>query len=220
MDLDRIEQFKNTKLIYDAMPEIKEFIIPTRSLEKLEPQLKKLGLFKDTRLIPYTIVKGFNVSKALNIGVRESKYDQIIITSPEVKPQPDLLTQLKKSIGQNIICSAVDEDSEGKLSPLVHNGFRSENPAMYFLALFNKKDIEAINGWDEAFMDGYAYEDNDFGERWNRAGLPFVVRDDLNGVHQYHPRSETIVNGFMTNLDLFNKNNADGIIKPVKGLML
>jgi predicted glycosyltransferase involved in capsule biosynthesis len=72
------------------------------------------------------------------------------------------------------------------VASLVHKGFRDMTPAMYFLAMFNKRDIEAINGWDEAFMQGYAYEDDDFGQRWVRAGLPFQLREDIQGVHQYH----------------------------------
>lgn len=221
MDTDRLEQFTNTKRAYDSMPQKKEFIIPTRTKHKVAKYLDENDLIKDVRLIPYKVEVGFNCSKALNIGVRNAKYDNIIITSPEVKPLTNVLEQLSEHVGKNIICEVLDEDENHKVvMSLVNKSFRNDSPAYYFLAMFNKKDIEAINGWDEEFMRGYAYEDNDFGERWNRAGLPFEIREDIQGQHQYHPRTETIPGGANTNFTTFNQNNAKGVIKCLNGLQM
>lgn len=218
LDTNRLEQFKETKRVYDDSPQKKEFVVPTRNAHKVMDYLESNGLTKDVRVIPYTHEHGFNPSMALNLGVRKSKYDHIVITSPEVKPMTDVLAQFEESLGKNLICQVFDQDEQGNLTVLVSNGFRSESPAMYFLALFNKGDIEKINGWDEEFMKGYAYEDNDFGARWNRAGLPFEIREDIQAVHQYHPRGETIPGGLSTNLEIFNRNNAQGIVRCKKGL--
>lgn len=217
MDLDRLEQFANTKKAYDAMPQKKEFVIPTRT-PHLFKTLADKGLTKDVITILYTIDHGFNCSKALNLGVKNANYDNIVITSPEVKPRTDVLTQFEEAKGRNIICKVDDEDEEGNLTPLVYKGYRSDTPAMYFLAMFNKEDIETINGWDEEFMLGYAYEDNDFGDRWKRAGLPFEIREDIQAVHQYHPRKETVPGGTNINFQLYNENNAKGIVKCMNGL--
>lgn len=219
MDKDRLEQFANTKRAYDSMPQVKEFVIPTRFKEEVSAYLKKHKLDKDVRLISYTVEKGFNCSKALNIGVRNAKYDHIIITSPEVKPLSNVLEQLEDSLGENVICSVSDEAENGELTSLVHQGYRSDTPGMYFLAMFNKSDIETINGWDEEFMNGYAYEDNDFGSRWVRAELPFRLREDIRAVHQYHERSESIPGGISINLELYNKNNANGVVRCKNGLV-
>lgn len=219
IDTNRLEQFKNTKRVYDKMPQIKEFIMPTRSYDKVKAYFDKHKLNKNVRLVPYEHKLGFNPSKAFNLGVRKAKYDQIIITSPEVMPKTDVLHQLEGFIGQNVICQVWDEDVDGKIAmSLVHNGFRSDSPAMYFLAMFNRKDLEIINGWDEEFMRGYAYEDNDFGDRWKRAELPFIVVDEIQAVHQYHPRSETIPSGSHINLKTYNDNNANSVIACKKGL--
>jgi len=219
IDVNRLEQFKNTKRAYDKMPQTKEFVLPTRSYDKVKAYLDKHKLNKNVRLIPYEHEIGFNPAKALNLGAREAKYDQIIITSPEVMPKTDVLHQLESLVGENIVCQVWDEGEDGKITmSLVHNGFRSDTPAMYFLAMFNRKDLEAINGWDEEFMRGYAYEDNDFGDRWKRAELPFKVVDEIQAVHQYHPRSETIPSGAVINLKTYNDNNANGVIACQKGL--
>ena len=215
-----MEQFTNTKRAYDAMPETKEFVIMTRSEPEVKKYLDEHNLSKDVRLIPYTVDVGFNCSKALNLGVRSAKYSSIIITSPEVKPTTAVLEQLEKLVGTNVLCQVFDEDENNKVvKSLVNSRFRSESPRMYFLAMFNKSDIEKINGWDEEFMKGYAFEDDDFGARWARAKIPFVMRDDIQAVHQYHPRGETIAGGQAINKQKLRNNNAAGIIKCANGLV-
>lgn len=218
MDTNRLKQFTVTKRVYDEMPQTKEFLIPTRELEGVKQYLEDNDLMKDVTLLPYKVKSGFNPSKAFNMGVRASQYDNIIITSPEIKPTSDVLEQLSECLGKNIICEVWDEDIDGNLSILVCSTFRSESPAYYFLAMFNKRDVKSINGWDEEFMKGYAYEDNDFGDRWKRAGLPYEFRDDITAVHQYHPRSETIRNGSQINFEHYNENTDNGVVWCKNGL--
>jgi hypothetical protein len=173
---------------------------------------------KDVRLFPYKVKEGFNPSRAFNLGVKEAKYDNIIITSPEVKPSTDVLEQLSKLLDKNVVCQVSDQDEKGNLVILVCSTYRADNPAMYFLAMFKREDLEKINGWDEEFMKGYAYEDNDFGERWVRAGLPFEVHDEIQAVHQYHPRGETIRGGMATNQLHFYHNTDAGVTYCKNGL--
>lgn len=218
MDTNRLEQFLHTKRAYDESPIEKEFLIPTRSYLEVMTYLEKHQLLKDVNLIPYEHERGFNPSMALNLGLSNAKYENIIVTSPEVKPLTDVLGQLSGYKGKNVICQTFDQDADGNLNVLVCKGYRDKTPAMYFLAMFQKKDIEAINGWDEDFMLGYAYEDNDFGERWKRAGLPFKVVDHIKALHQYHPRGETIKGGSNINFAKFNENNDKGVIRCEHGM--
>lgn len=218
LDENRLELFKVTKRLYDKQSPNCEFIIPTRNELKVARYLDDNKLSKGVKIIPYTVKEGFNCSKALNIGVRAAKYASVIITSPEVKPTTNVLEQLEPLRGKNVICQVADQDENGNLSILVCSTFRADNPAMYFLAMFNKKDIEKINGWDEDFMNGYAYEDNDFGARFARAGLPYEFHDEIQATHQYHPRLETISGGLTTNLNKFQANNANAIVQAVNGL--
>lgn len=219
MDENRLTQFAVTKRLYDAMPQVKEFVIPTRSKAAVAKYLKAEKLQKNVRLIPYEVEKGFNPSKAFNLAVNNAKYDHIIITSPEVMPRTDVLSQFDEVLGQNVVAQVFDQDPDGVLTTLVNHGYRDQSPAMYFLAMFNRCDIESINGWDEDFMAGYAYEDDDFGARWNRAGIPWVMREDIQAVHQYHPRSETIVGGAGTNFSKYNANNDAGVVRVTNGLV-
>jgi hypothetical protein len=218
MDTGRLEQFKVTKQVYDKMPQKMEFVIATRSKVDVAKYLKENKLSKGVRLISYTISSGFNPAKGLNIAVKNAKYPTIIITSPEVKPTYDTLEKLEKEIGKNVVCQVYDENEDHTIYSLVHKGFRDENPAMYFLAMFNKSDIEKINGWDMDFMKGYAYEDNDFGSRWARAGIPWKLREDITALHQWHPRSETIPNGSSINMNKYFENIDNNVTVCANGL--
>lgn len=220
IDANRLEQFKETKRAYDTFPQVKEFVMPTRSIDKVSEYFETYGLMKDVRLFPYKVEQGFNVSRALNIGVRNATYDNIIITSPEVKPLTQVLEQLEGFTGQNVVCQVFDTREDGTIGDtLVSKIFRADTPAMYFLAMFQKSDIEKVNGWDEEFMKGYAYEDNDFGERWVRADLPFIVNDEIKALHQYHPRSETIHGGMAINFQKYHENTDKGVIRCTNGLI-
>lgn len=220
IDTNRLEQFKKTKLAYDKMPQIKEFVMPTRSYSEVAEYLANNDLSKDVRLIPYSHDKGFNPSKALNLGVANAIYKQIIISSPEVMPLTDVLRQLEGFVGRNVVCQVFDSKEDGTMGiSLVNKIFRADNPGMYFLAMFNKSDILKINGWDEDFMKGYAYEDNDFGERWTRAGIPFEVNDEIKGFHQYHPRSETIHGGAVINQQHFYDNTDNNVTYCKNGIL-
>ena len=200
------------------MPQEKEFIIFTREEFKVGRYLDDNKLMKDVRLFPYKVEHGFNPSKAFNLGVKEAKYENIIITSPEVKPITDVLEQLSKLLDKNVVCQATDQMEDGNLVALVNSSYRCESPYMYFLAMFRKEDIEKINGWDEDFMKGYAYEDNDFGDRWIRAGLPFEVHDEIQALHQFHPRGETIKGGMAINMQHYHDNTDAGVTYCKNGL--
>lgn len=218
IDTNRLKQFKHTKQVYDTFPQEKEFILPTRSYEAVRKYLEDNDLMANVTLIPYEHEIGFNPAKALNIGVRNANYENIIISSPEVKPTTQVLEQLTEYAGQNVVCQVFDQGEQGDLKTLVCKGYRDDMPAMYFLAMFQKSDIEKINGWDEDFMKGYAYEDNDFGARWVRAGLPFVMVDEIQALHQYHPRAETIPGGITVNLNTYNENTNKGVTFCANGL--
>lgn len=220
IDTDRFEQFTKTKRIYDTYPQVKEFILPTRHHEEVRKYLTEHDLMKDVKIISYECDLFTSPVKAFNIGVRNAQYDQIIITSPETIPLTDVLPQLEGFIGRNVVCQVYDENAEGTQPMiLVNKIFRADDPGMYFLAMFNKSDIYKINGWDEDFMKGYAYDDNDFGARWKRAGLPFEINEEIKALHQYHPRGETIHGGMAINQQHFYKNTDNNITYCKNGLL-
>lgn len=220
MDADRFPQFARTKRAYDAMPQVKEIIIPTRRYEEVATYLHEHHLSNGVCVPCYTYEGGFNPAMALNIGVKVALFDTIIITCPEVLPAPDVLDRLSKKVGSNVVCQVWAMDEQGnRIMSLVNSQFRSSTPGFYFLAMYNRADIEAINGWDERFMEGHSHEDEDFGNRWVRAGLPFEVDDDIQAEHQYHPPHGELAPGANAiNARILAENNYHQITRCVKGL--
>ena len=59
--------------------------------------------------------------------------------------------------------------------------------------------VKAIDGYDEAFMAGFWYDDNDFFYRLWEAGLNFTFTNSLHGTHIHHERTALSQAGISTN---------------------
>jgi hypothetical protein len=184
-----------------------EFIVITRNPVATIPP----GI---TQVIPYEFSGRIcNPAKALNIGVRNARNPNIVITCPEVMPLTPVLYQFEKLVGQNVLAQVFEDGT-----PLVSSTFRAELPGLYFLAMYNLDAIKKINGWDEAFMQGSAWEDTDFGERLKRAGISYRIEDSIQARHQHHDRFWDPVTTRI-NRQIFESNNTWGLVRPKKGLV-
>lgn len=189
-----------------------EFLLISRSIKDCPP-------IPNTRLIKYEYFgEYFNPSKAFNIGIREALYENVLIISPEVKPVTDIIGKFSTLERGNYVCSALDQQEDGKISVLVNSQYRSETPAMYFTALFKKEDILDINGWDENFCSGIAWEDDDFGARFVGAGKKFEILEDCKVLHMWHPRNYMNV-GWDINRIVFEINRTRNIIRCPNGII-
>lgn len=88
MDSERLPQFKVTKELYDEMPQVKEFVIPTREIDRVQAFLEENKLMKDVRLIPYEVAVGFNPSKAFNIGYEKLSTTRLLLLAQRSSHQP------------------------------------------------------------------------------------------------------------------------------------
>lgn len=215
-DPDRVSLFEKTLDHYMARDVLRgrvEFLVVSRSFHHLPFSCSFV------RVIHYDYpFEDFNPAMALNIGIQNAQCDNIVFTSPEVRPQSNVITQLMESERDNYLCKVWDLNERGyKTRALVTKHYRSQHPGMYFLACFKKEDLVAINGVDEAFCGGYACEDEDFGHRFNRAGLKFTLREDIIAHHQYHERvfkaEPRKING-----KILLENDMNGIIRCKNGL--
>jgi len=188
-DKTRIPQLLMTLSFYIkfGIPKNIEFILVSRTFK----QLKVPGV--NVKVINYKWDgKYFNPSMAFNLGIKNAAYNNIIITSPEVAPISDVLNQFVTAKRGNYVCLVYDIGETGETRGiLVNSKHRNKDPSFYFLAMFKKEDLEKINGWDEEYMNGYAWEDRDFGARFVKAGIKFEMKDDITGAHQFHGRLMT-----------------------------
>jgi hypothetical protein len=196
-----------------------EILIVTRTIESMEEII-------ENELLPIRLIKYndggpyFNPARALNLGVSRAYYDNIIITGPEVKPITNIIEQFKSLPKGNYVCQVFDLNQDGSIRlSLVNKNFRGDTPGFCFLAMYRKEDIIAINGWDEQFCDGKAYEDEDFGKRWVRAGIPFEVREDIQANHQWHLRND-VKKGLEINKKIMDQHDSCGLIRAERGFNL
>ena len=217
-DTNRVPLFLNTLAKYQefGIPKKVEIIIVSRTFTELVIP----GV--DIKVVHYKHDgEFFCPSLAFNLGVKAAKYKNIIVGHPEVKPLNDVLSLLFKSKRRNYVCRVLDLNENGeRTGVLFGTGHREEWIGLYFLACYKREDIEAINGWDMRFMDGYANEDIDFGQRLLNAKKPCIIRDDIMGEHQWHSRKvyEGSTKEWQFNRDLFNENKTNCVGYVENGL--
>ncbi|NUQ66109.1 MAG: hypothetical protein HUU20_26910 [Pirellulales bacterium] len=209
---DRLALFANTLRRYRELGLERyryEFVVPTRTL-------RSPGLLDDLqvrhRLVPYSHRgETINPSMALNLGVRHSQHETIVVQSPEVIAVSDVLGQFAALPEGNYVAQVWDLGPAGRRERrLAVPDFIEYTAGAYFLAQFRRADLAAINGWDEDFMGGYCFEDNDFGRRWHAAGLPVQLREKIVAEHQWHPRTSGITPGWKRNCRLYYRKKARG----------
>lgn len=215
-EVDRIDLFRLTQKEIEKQLEGMEYeiIVPTRTITSELDDVKNCTIVR----YQYPSLPYFSSVKAWNYGIRVSKYDNIIFMSNEIMPAEGIMLRLANHDQDNVICQVFDMGKDGNVAmSLVNTGFRSGTPSMFFLAMFNRKDLEVINGFDERFIGSYAYEDDDFGARWGRAHLPFFVDDSLVAYHLWHPRGNLGQDNNLS-ITLFKENNDKRVTSVAKGL--
>jgi hypothetical protein len=218
-ELSRLELLRRTLDAYKSygVGSRVEFLIVSRTIHSLAglPDIGRMHLIKYNWEGEH-----FCPALALNLGVKHARSDRIIITCPEVRPVTDVLFQLHRLKPGNYVCNVFDQHADGawKGFSLVNTQYRAETPAYYFLAMFRRHALYELNGWDLDFMGGYASEDDDFGARFVRAGFRHEVLDDVQAVHQYHPRLHCGGPAFDRNRAIYNRNNENGVTRCKRGL--
>lgn len=128
-----------------------------------------------------------------NRGAEEARNDILVLTNPEVVPEPGVLEALKLALGKTtyvaaacvdeggaVFChSAQDDRAHSRMgrAPVPHGA------GLHFLAMLNKTLFEHIGGFDEAYREGAGFEDNDFLWKLHYAGAQFKIVDDPQVVH-------------------------------------
>lgn len=218
---DRLNLFRNTiNSIRSYTEDIRDdFEILTLAHENNKEMEEYIISLKDEFDIKYVLHdfpdpnKRSNPAYAYNLGCNLSKYDSIVISSPEVRHKTEVIKQLMKLVGQNIIAKSVELNKDGSFRRINMGSTvptRRDDPGMYFLAMYNKDDFISIGGIDEAFMSQPGWEDRDFGRRFKAKGIPFKVLDEIVTEHQYHPRAAN--QKFIENNKLMKKNQRENII--------
>jgi len=136
---------------------------------------------------------------ALNIGVKASSGDIIVLSCAEMYHIGDLLNQISTPVMKDYLALGIPEGKDDNgiyLSYLV--GAKKHNPTIYsqlsplnvklpFLLAMRREIYLEIGGYDEDFT-GQAYDDNDIVARLLAYGCEYV-QTKARCVHLFHKRS-------------------------------
>lgn len=205
-ETSRIDLFHKTLAAYcqHDLTDV-EFVIPTRTIDNIDFKV-------EFKLVKYEYSgngQGFNPALALNLGVRAASHDDVIITSPEVRPITNVIGQFRALPRGNYVARVFDCDEHGAhVRDITSSRFIKDLAGRYFLACYKREDIWRMNGWNLNYMGGYCWEDNDFGRAWTKhcdLGLISDVKllPDVVAEHQYHERHYGETPQWLRNKSLF-----------------
>jgi hypothetical protein len=141
---------------------------------------------------------GHNPSRAWNVGIREALGAWVGLSSPEVMHTlPTNLAWLEQAVWAlaranqlqtAVIADVYDETwRDTEFDGWIGGGVRER--MLNFLAVYPKAALVEMGGFDEDFLAGFAFEDNEFADRWVRRGGRYVfTHQQVTAEHLPHPR--------------------------------
>ena len=230
--IDRIVQFQNTLVSYKHWYGLRKdweiiLVIDPKCTRK-ELLLRQVSRYtKEGFVIRLVEAKSngnvYNPSSAFNLGVSFARGQFVIITSPEVYHDTDVLSGLDEMFDDDpyvyAVCACRNRKTpknprlalqsittHGELrGPLdawfQHSEYR---PAMYHFCSAMSRDLyNKIGGFDERFTAGYCFDDDDFRNNIQKADVEIVQLDYLLTYHQEHAGVKPA-----NHMDLWRRNKA------------
>lgn len=148
-----------------------------------------------------------NPSPMFNLGVRNSTGEYIVLTNPECLHQNNVLAGLDQEFEQDqglyVMCACqslvkcagrVDrfDDLKGQFH-MWYQHSQHNNRCLHFCSALSRLNYNLIEGFDEAYAHGIAYDDDDFREKIKAAKIEIVLADTLLVSHQEHTRQHQIL---------------------------
>ena len=138
-------------------------------------------------------------ARAWNMGFKAATSDFIYCISSETTQAEGNLARAQEIVGNGgVVLHGKAECSCGPQAPPEVNwggtapgnlfGDAAHPRPLGFIWAGPLEPVRKIGGFDEEFMKGYWYDDNDFFLRLWNTGLDFVFDDSVAGVHLHHER--------------------------------
>lgn len=126
----------------------------------------------------------FNRSRALNEGVKVALGDTYFFLDADMIVPPEAFERIRRVAQHGTVWfpECEREDERGNIISDHHC------TCGYGICAISREDFEKVGGWDEKFT-AWGYDDVDFKERCEKAGLG-ICRERLKGlIHQWHPNT-------------------------------
>lgn len=132
-------------------------------------------------------------------------------------PHPLLVADTKAALKDSIV-----EEYEIQPRPYRQDGFvRTLNMQATFAALYEKKWIMELGGWDEAFPGAWGFDDIELCTRLRINGINQHICPEMEAVHQWHPHLPLHIQGpaSAANDNYFQSKRLDLLKKGDEGLV-
>lgn len=138
-----------------------------------------------------------------NLGALNARGEYLVLTNPEGMHRSDILQGLDEEFEGNsdiyVVCSclSVKATSLSLAQSQVTGGLWYQHSVfrdvgLHFCSSLPAKIYSWLQGFDEEYAKGYAFDDDDFRNKIIEALIPIVTRDDLATLHLRHDKSQPI----------------------------
>jgi GT2 family glycosyltransferase len=152
----------------------------------------------------------------INVGVKASRFDVVVISNPEILHETPVLLEMYKELsemgemGYVLAACWCEEEKQWHCHSSIEK--RSDGHSFqygtgyHFCGMLNKSLFYKAGGFDEDYRDGAGWDDPDWVNRLVKAGARFKIRDDLVVKHPKRGCSTNWRGGMMErNQELYRK---------------
>jgi len=208
--------FNRKKVFYQTLKSVAkskfkdfEFIVVddgSSADQRVEDMVNEFPFLKVVRIEPENKWYSPNSCVPYNEGIRVTKGEIIILQNAECLHVHDILSYMAENVNEtnyiSISAYAAYQDSTLQIPSLVdspnfpnlfhtlhgtwYNHSKYRRTWFHFCSGISRENMRKMNGFDERYATGLAYEDNDFLHRVKVLGLKISLVDHLSVIHQYH----------------------------------
>jgi len=133
---------------------------------------------------------------SFNAGLAKVTGDVVLVSHSDIVQAPGNVERLRGHFSEHpdsVLFGTVVESNPEKLIGAGNAGtilMGTQNPRPLTWSMATKvESLRGISGWDEAYMQGVCYEDDDLTARLWKSGLDFHFNDDFLAIHETHDRA-------------------------------
>ncbi len=195
---NRLEQFEKTLssfvFQYSERKDIEIILVLDNKVTKNEAY-KLFALIKKNPELNINVfgraTNSWNPCESFNIAASFAKGDYFVLTNPECYHITDVLSgadiEFERDKGVYVVCACKALKKDFTMHRWnQHSVLR--NTGYHFCSVLHKDTYWSVNGFDERFSNGFAYDDDAFRDSLKNKGIQFVYRDDLVVYHLFHEK--------------------------------
>jgi GT2 family glycosyltransferase len=202
---NRIHQLKSTlasfRALYSGRKDYEVIIVEdlknNQNAEWSKELKKTIKEFGDNHKYVLGNSQSWSPAPAFNLGAQNAIGEYFIISNPECFHKVDILKGLDEEFKRNpdcyVVCAclAVRQESMNMLQAQEVRGVwyqhsQHRNALCHFCSAISRKQYQEIGGFDEEYVNGMCFDDDDFRNKIQQANIEVTCRDDLAVIHQSH----------------------------------